>query len=300
MIYLRQKKYAKAILVFSIFFILASCIKDGNPPIPAYIYVPSIQFSSGDPAVQGSARHNFEDAWISVDGQIIGATNLPTILPTMISDTATAQVVRVYPGIEKNGISSARVIYPFLDPYEMTLDLKQGQTDTLFPVFSYNSLAQFKLVDDFEGPGVAFGQNLDDYPDSYMAKQSVEVFEGTASGQLVFDSLSPICYVASSIPSSGLQSSTVASHVYLEFHYNTNLPITVGLIAKKASGLEDLFVKGGVNSSGGAWKKIYFVLTEDIYSLNAQSYQIFFRAALPSGENITPRVFIDNVKFVHF
>jgi hypothetical protein len=290
------------ILLIGLLFtlIIASCIKDKNPPIPAYIYVPSFQLTNIDVASQGSANHNFTDVWISVDGQIIGANNIPTILPTMIADTATSQIVKVYPGIEKNGISSSRTFYPFMDAYEITLDLKQGKVDTVYPVFSYNPLAQFKIIDDFEGPGVAFGEDLDLYPDSYMTNQSIVVFEGQGAGQLIFDTLSPVCYVGTSADFSGLQSSTVASHVYLEFHYNTNIPVVVGLVAKKPGSANQYFDKGGVNSSEGNWKKIYFVLTEDIYSLNAQSYQVYFKSGLSFSDTITPKVYLDNIKFVHY
>ena len=112
------------ILLFSILLaiITASCIKDKNPPIPAYIFVPSFELTNLDPISQGSANHNFRDVWISVDGQIIGTNNIPTILPTMIADTSTTQVVKIYPGIEKNGISSSRAVYPFMNPYEVNLD----------------------------------------------------------------------------------------------------------------------------------------------------------------------------------
>ncbi len=277
-----------------------ACIKDKNPDIPAYIYVPYVNFVAGDTAVQGSARHNFIDAWISVDGQVIGATNMPTLLPAIISDTATNQLVRVTAGIEKNGISSSRTPYPFFDPYEISLDLQQGRIDTLLPQQSYNSLVKFIIIDNFEGPGVVFGDNLDQNPNTFMRVQNDEVFEGSGSGQMVFDTFNRECWVGTSFNYSNLQLPNTSSPVYLELHYNSNVAVSVGLIAKRAGAPDEVTEKGGMNPSGGAWKKIYFEISPDIFRLNAQSYQIFLRSALPPNFNTVPQVFIDNVKLVHF
>jgi hypothetical protein len=280
-------------------FVLSSCIKDKNPDIPGYISVPNISFQPLDTLVEGSSSHRFTNAWVSVDGQLIGANNFPLILPAIISDTASIQRVRVFAGIDNNGISSNKAIYPFFDPYEKLVNMRQGEIDTLYPVFSYNPDVKFINIDNFESPGVVFGNDIDQFPDSDIQKQTVDVFEGLYSGQLLIDSLNPECYVSTTFRYSNLQSPTVASPVYLEINYKTNVPITVGLIAHRSLGSDEVFIKGGMNTIEG-WNKIYFELTGDIYELNADAYSIFIRASL-TGTGVTDaKIYIDNIKLLHF
>jgi hypothetical protein len=236
---------------------------------------------------------------VSVDGQLIGANNFPLILPAIISDTASIQRVRVFAGIDNNGISSNKAIYPFFDPYEKLVNMRQGEIDTLYPVFSYNPDVKFIIIDDFEAPGVVFGNDIDLFPDSDIQKQTVEVFEGLYSGQLVIDSLNPECYVSTTFRYSNLQSPTVASPVYLELNYKTNVPITVGLIAHRNIGSDEVFIKGGMNTIEG-WNKIYFELTGDIYELNADSYSVFLRASITGRGQTEAKIYIDNIKLLHF
>jgi hypothetical protein len=280
-------------------FSFSSCIKDKNPDIPGYISVPSIAFQPLDTLLEGSTSHRFTNAWVSVDGQLIGANNFPYLMPAIISDTASIQRVRVFAGIDNNGISSNKAIYPFFDPYEKLINMRQGEIDTLYPIFSYNSDVKFIIIDDFESPGVVFGNDVDQFPDSDIQKQTTEVFEGLYSGQLVIDSLNPECYVSTTFRYSNLQSPTVASPVYLEMNYKTNVPITVGLIAHRNIGSDEVFIKGGMNTIEG-WNKIYFELTGDIYELNASSYSVFLRASL-TGTGVTDaKIYIDNIKLLHF
>ena len=286
-------------LTLFIFFGLSSCIKDSNPDIPAYIYVPNIIFNSGDTIIEGSSNHKFTHAWISIDGQLIGAKNFPALLPGIISDTSSIQRVRVFAGIDVNGIASSKAIYPFFDPYEIQLDLNQGKIDTLFPVLSYRPDVKFIIIDDFEEPGIVFGNDIDQFPDSKLNKQSNEVFEGLYTGEIVLDTLNPECYISTTFRYSNLQRPSTASPVYLEMHYKTNVPITVGLIAHRNIGSDEVFIKGGVNSIEG-WNKIYFELTNDIYGLNADSYSVFLRASLTGTGIVESKIFIDNIKLVHF
>lgn len=292
----------KLFLLFYIFTaasFFASCIKDKSPDIPGYISVPSASFQQGDSLVEGSASHRFTNAWISVDGQVIGANIFPVILPAIISDTSSIQRVRIFAGIDKNGISSSKAIYPFFDPYEQLVDMQQGKIDTIYPVFRYNSNVKFIIVEDFESPGVVFGNNVDAFPDSYIQKQSVEVFEGVYSGQIVLDSLNPECYVSTTFRYSGLQRAGIVSPVYLEMNYKTNVPISVGLVAHRNFGSDEVFIKGGMNPIDG-WNKIYFELTGDVFELNTDSYSVFLRAAL-TGTGITDaKIYIDNIKLIHF
>jgi hypothetical protein len=280
-------------------FWTVSCIKDKNPDIPAYISVPYVNFIANDSVIEGSSYHKFTHAWVSVDGQIIGANNFPVILPGIILDTASTQRVRVFAGIDNNGISSSKAIYPFFDPYEINLNLEQGKIDTVYPEFRYKSDVKFIIIDDFEDPGVVFGNDIDQFPDSDIAKQTTDVFEGIYSGQLKVDTLNPECYISTTFRYSNLQRQSTASPVYLELNYKTNVAISIGLIAHRNIGSDEVLIKGGMNPIEG-WNKIYFELTGDIYELNADTYSIFLRTSLIGSGVSDAKIYIDNIKLIHF
>jgi hypothetical protein len=278
---------------------LGSCIKDTNPDIPAYIYVPNIRFQPVDSTIEGSSNHKFTNAWVSIDGQLIGINEFPYLMPGIIADTSTSQRVRVFAGIDANGIASSKALYPFLDPYEAVLDLQQGKIDTIFAVQSYKPDVKFIIVENFENPGIVFGNDIDQFPNSRLIKQSNEVFEGIYSGQIELDSLNPECYISTTFRYSNLQRPNTASPVYLELHYKTNIPVSVGLIAHRNIGSDEVFMKGGVNAIEG-WNKIYFELTNDIYALNADEYSVYLRVTLTGSGVNDAKIYFDNIKLVHF
>jgi hypothetical protein len=293
---LRFRRFS-LILLSSVFF--NACIKDSNPDIPAYIYVPNIRFQSVDSIIEGSSSHKITNAWVSIDGQLIGINEFPFLMPGIISDTSVRQRVRVFAGIDANGIASSKALYPFFDPFEVELDLKQGKIDTLFAVLSYKPDVKFIIIEDFENPGVVFGNDIDQFPNSRLIKQSNEVFEGLYSGQIELDSLNPECYISTTFRYSNLQRPNTASPVYLELHYKTNIPVSIGLIAHRSIGSDEVFMKGGVNAIEG-WNKIYFELTNDIYGLNADEYSVYLRTTLTGTGINDAKIYFDNIKIVHF
>lgn len=290
----------KTLLFYFLVAVLGwSCDRSSEQvPVPAYIYVPNIQFQQGNPAREGSAAHNIVDAWISVDGQLIGVNKLPTLLPVILDESISNHQVTIRAGIEKNGISSTRTDYLVFRRYNEFRDLQSGKTDTFNPIVGYDTTAVIELVEDFEGAGIAFGEDLDGNANTVMTRQTDDIFEGDYSGRLIVDSANLECRLASTASFSNLQPSGTAFAVYLEMHYKTEVPIQIALIAHYANGQTETRFKGGVNPVG-FWNKVYFDFSEDIFQLNAQSYSLLFLVQntdrLPS-----PKVYLDNIKLVHF
>ena len=74
---------------------------------------------------------------------------------------------------------------------------------------------------------------------------------------LFFDTLTGEAFVGSTQPPlTNLQLPNVASPAYLELHYKTDVPLSVGLIAFRPGLQDEVFVKGGMNPIDG-WNKIY-------------------------------------------
>ncbi|BDS09903.1 hypothetical protein [Aureispira anguillae] len=278
---------------------MGSCIKDNNPSKPAYIYVENIFFESDTAQGQGSSSYDIVDAWISVDGQQLGANNLPTTFPAILDENFATNSVRISGGIKDNGITNTRAIYPFYEPYVANLVLESGKIDTFRPTLKYASNAHIILVEDFENPNQAiFNEDLDKNPNTKMIHQNTEVFEGNYSGLMVLDSANLDCTVATSTRYYNL-SSVASSPVYIELNCKTTTYVEVGLIAHYGASNTEILYKGGVNPSD-TWKKLYFNLTNEVYGTQATEYSVVFRALKHPSLDAAPKVYLDNIKLLHF
>lgn len=274
------------------------CIKDSNPPIPAYIYVPSMDFISRGYATDGTASQRITDAWVSVNGQLIGINNFPTLLPVILNDSTQDYTISVRAGIENDGILNKKFSYPFLTRHIETRRLEAGSVDTIRPSTGYDPTANIINLEDFEGVGVAFGADRDGNANTNIIKSQADVFEGSFSGQIVVDSLNIVCTAATTSFYSRLQPASSAFAVYLELNYKTDLPIAVGLIARYSNSSTEVIQLGGMNPKS-TWNKIYFNLSPTIFTKNAESYAVYFEV-INSSQKTAPKIFIDNVKLLHY
>jgi len=289
---------SSALLALVLLASLSACIKDSNPPIPAYIYVEDLQFQQRNPALEGSGSQRITDAWVSVNGQLIGADNLPVLLPVILNDTTEEYTIITRAGIEENGILNRKIDYPFFSWHVETRRLQAGEIDTIRAVVRYDSTATIEIVEDFENVGIVWGEDLDGNTNTSIIKSQEDVFEGTHSGKIVLDSGNLACTAATSVYYSDLQPQGSAFQVFMEMNYKTELPIRIGLRARYANGSTETTYLGGVNPKD-TWNKIYFNLTEEIFTKNAQAYAIVFDV-VNSSQLPAPKVYIDNVKLLHY
>ena len=121
-------------------FGLSSCVK--NNPLPVWLEINEWTLNAnptpGDPP--GALTHNFSDVWVYIDGKIIGVFEVPCKIPALVSGSCK---VTLYPAFKNNGLASTKKIYPFAEPYEITMDLKEGETYSFNPTTRYYSNTQF-------------------------------------------------------------------------------------------------------------------------------------------------------------
>ena len=278
---------------------LSGCFKGKGPSVPAYIYVESIPLIITDASTQGSGSTNIKDAWITVDGQLIGTNNLPALLPVILDEAFTQHDIRIAAGILDNGITSTRTRYPFYLPYEITKELSPGEIDTLSPFVYYDSDATIRWIEDFDQNGISLGGDKDNNEDTFIEKTQEQVFEGTNSGKLIFDDSTNLCAVESSLQFTNLQPDGTSFPVYLEMDYRTDVNIEIALTMYQNSILIDTDYIGGVKSSTGAWKKVYFNFTERVLGTGADEFGLVFRS-FKNDSVPDPNVYIDNIKLLHY
>ena len=108
---------------------MASCDQE-TVEEPAFLHIPSLGLVPEPGAVWGNTSSKVTTAWVEVDGINLGAHHLPATLPILM-DQEGPKEIRLYPGININGISSFRGIYPFYTDYVTTTTLKRGVTTTV-------------------------------------------------------------------------------------------------------------------------------------------------------------------------
>jgi hypothetical protein len=288
----------KRTLFFIPILLLLGCVK--NNPDPSWLEVTqwTLLSNTGLSGAEGELTHNFSDAWVFIDDEVIGVFEVPFKIPILKSGPCN---IKVYPTIRNNGISASKKIYPFMEVFEVNTELIQNQTITLNPVTKYNSMSQFS-IEDFEDPlnlNIMVDQNTSAIKSTPTSNIDLQSFNGNFYGLIQLNSLDST-WIASTQNQLNINKGRDA---YLEIdYYNTN-SLTTGLIYVKP----DNSTQNNPNirlqtqdPSSIRWKKIYIDLKELIgYSPNGSNYLQSFIASLDEGKN-EGEIRLDNIKVVYF
>jgi hypothetical protein len=261
------------------------CAKENE--VPAYLYIGS--YNTTTVFGQGSANQKITDIWVYVDGQAQGIYPLPAHFPVV--DLGKHEI-QVLPGVRNNGIKSNPIIYPFLKPYKINLELKSGKTDTLRPTTTYVEGDIFKMMEDFEsGNSVTVDRAGGTSPIRFA--QTLNGFEGKGASLSVSKS-NPLFEVAT-VGKAKLPDN--ATSIFLEMHYKTGTPLSVGVIGSSPSNSTGITSYKIVLFPNTEWNKIYLNLTNEVKDLRQTDFQIVFRSLLPDS---IPQatVQIDNLKLL--
>lgn len=274
------------LFLFATFICLffSTCVKENA--VPAYLYIPS--FTLTTTSGQGTAAHKITDVWVYVDGNLQGIYQLPAQFPVI---NIGKHDIQLFPGVRNNGIKSNPVIYPFLNPFAKTLDLASGKIDTVRPTTTYTSSTNFKILENFET-----GNSLNVDKDNTNAIRFSQVdngFEGKCAGLTMTKTNS---YFEKGI-SIKAQLPDALQNVYLEIHYKTQSPLSVGIFGSSATNTIGLTTYKVTLFPTDVWNKTYINLTNEVKAMRLTDYQIVFKSLLPDSIS-TATVLIDNIKLL--
>ncbi len=257
-------------------------------PVPAYIQITGVSVSSASGG--GSSSSKITNAWVYANDQDLGVYPVPHSFP-VISSGPTSLVINA--GIEDNGISATRNIYPFYFPDTLTLNLEGGKVYSMAPVFRYRTNAIFAYLEDFEMSNIFTKRSGD--TTLVVDHDPADVFEGLSCGEITLDAQHPSSEVETIAP---VAISTAASNnVYLELNYQCDQPFQVGLLARNGTAYISDY-SWNINTKG-SWNKIYLNMSGDVNTLNGDDYRVLIRAAY-DGVHPVSHILIDNVKLIHF
>lgn len=303
------KQLLRSLLVAFTFSAFFSACSTEEAAEPLYLKIDTIHLQT-DYSEEGTAHSNITTVWVYLNNEIVGAYELPAIVPVIPREGNNA--LRLFAGINTNGISSFRAINASFSPINLDFDFAKtgGAPDTLeIPenelIVGYRDFYEVIIVEDFDDPGLNFQRTV--FSDTNFVKvddaDSIFQFQAfgnnspepnTESGLIVLDDLNPqldlSSVVAYSIPP-GTQ------NLYLEVSYRTNAQVGFGLIANYPSGDQSDVTAGVLPKS--EWNKIYINLVSELQAfVGAPSYQILIRAQKP--DNIPEaRIYLDNIKLVY-
>lgn len=278
--------------LFSLLF-LTSCVKNNGAPTWLEVSEWTLIENSNANYDAGILTHDFTDAWVFVDNEIIGVFEVPFKIPILKQGNVN---VKVYPTVKNNGISATKKIYPFVEAYEFDTIFTSGSTVSIDPTTMYKERSKF-WIEDFEDAAIKLDDDVNFNTSIVVGNDTEHLEYGNFYGHVHLTQSDSI-WVAYS--NGQLVLPKLGREVYLEVDYkNTNSVIT-GLLAVTPSGTNsNVNVQMNAQSSVNMeWKKIYIDLKEVVsFYSDATYYVVSFQALLEAGL-VESDIYLDNIKVV--
>lgn len=281
-------------------FGLSGCVK--NNPLPVWLEINNWTLNANpDPSTQpngdpGALTHNFSDVWVYINGKVMGVFEVPCKVPVLVSGTCK---IVLMPTIRNNGVAVTKKVYPFVQQFETTMDLVEGETYTINPTTYYSSTTTFH-IEDFESNSITIQKdasvsspNLD-----LQVENNSAIGPWGRYGHLALDETNNLWVgvtPALALPKSG-------SQVYLEVDYRNTNTILTGMLEYQLSGNiidhDGYTIANQAGSNNIQWKKIYIDLRDVVSNTpSGISYKQYLKMQLDNGLSSSD-VYIDNIKVV--
>jgi hypothetical protein len=251
-----------------------------------------LQENSNATADQGEMSHDISQAFVNMDGEILGAFELPAKIP-VIGDGEHDFII--IPGIINNGISATKRRYPFMEQFEQRITLKKNDTVSVTPTTRYFSDLTF-LIEDFESPAIQF-EYANQSTVQFTREDDPEILQwGGYYGSIVLNEVDTLFSARTTfgevLPKQGAE-------VYLEMDYlNTNSMLTGVLSFGNGTFFEDPNIQLNPQENP-EWKHIYIELKE-LISFRTQSpfAEMNFTSVLDKTGS-DQYVLLDNIKVIY-
>ncbi|MDX5325298.1 MAG: hypothetical protein LPK80_03465 [Bacteroidota bacterium] len=295
----------KGLLLVGLLLFLIGCRKEEKKaPIPAYLSIPAIRMKT-DLATEGTASQRITTAWVRLDGEYLGAFDLPAEFPVIAEGNHR---VEVFPGINLNGQSAFRFENEFWVKYEEVINFEKEKVHYLnasqdsLPFTEYNPLANVVIIEDFDGTGLNLEATSKSDTSLLITTDSAEIFRdpsinepNKASGKIVLSKDTTIFELATiqtyALPKGG-------RNVLVELHYKNDIQFTVGVFANLPGQVIQAPVVTVFPSE--EWNKIYINLVSEVSGYpNATDFKIFIGGVTREGAS-QPKLYFDNIKLIYY
>lgn len=300
------------LILLGVVLSLLSCNKfKGSQEIPAYIKINPWTFTT-DYQREGAATHAITDAWIYIDGSLLGCFEMKShddgvysMIPALKVGKHTMQV---YPGVKLNSISSTRIQYPFYKPHVVEHTFTPGVIEEINPSTRYYStdstLVRFKMMEDFEEVNNIRLYKLDttyadlvqidhrENPNAWL--DPLDSLNHYRSGYIhIDDSIRRFCVASDKL----YNLPTAGNYVILELDYKCTDDFLIGMfIRTPQDGIMDkelIYLK-----KTDTWKKAYVNFSPTVTeNFNASYLKFYFSGSVDAGGSAD--FYFDNVKLIY-
>jgi hypothetical protein len=269
-------------------FAFGGCtIFDPAEEIPSYVRINSISLQINNAVIEGTGSQKITDAWVYIDGDLIGAFEMPVSVPVLKEGTHT---ILVLAGIKQNGLSSTRAIYPNYRGWSSTITLTRGEIVTVAPVVDYYPATNFVWMCNFEPPGVNIDASGGPWPNRLQVISGAQAFEGN-SGYVTLTSDTNEFYAQNNTP----LTFNGAFGIYLELNYKCNQNFVVGIYnTTTATYLPWCDVQASTE-----WNKIYIQLNDAVTTQPPNGIYYVYIAMKKADDVANPWLAIDNIKLIN-
>ncbi|MFK8054711.1 MAG: hypothetical protein AB8F78_01220 [Saprospiraceae bacterium] len=296
---MNSKSLLKAgVCLFAVATLFLGCAKEELDV--SYIYLPAFEILPS--ATSGDITTQITDVRVVLGAESLGFYPLPARIPILGSGS---QLVRLEPVVRVAGLASNRIVYPFYEVFEETLNLVPGTIDTITPQLNYRSSVSFAYVEDFEGSDPSFPLNLDDFTETEFVRSTANVRSGSGSGMATVTEDASVLEVATPVLNTNGQT---WNRIWLEMDfYRDESAITVAVLPETPETDETRLFRyeqgGNKKNEGesGRWIKLYFELVDNgIREFATEPFRIGFLSALDQTDtSTTADIVIDNIKVVY-
>ena len=275
------------LFLFFFLFLLSACKK--FKPADEAFFIRASSVSVKTTPTQGSGSHKITDLFLYVNGQVQGSYPVGNLMP--IVSKGKPVTINVQAGIKNNGIGETRLVWPFYKTIEVDTSVESGKTIDRSISFEYKTSTTFTFLESFDGAGIGIVNSAISESAYKIVDAGPESFEGRCIA-LELSSNQMISQIETS--SSGFSLPKNTADVYLELNYKGNEQFVCGLVGSNGELKPTMVITPQPN-----WNKIYVQLSTTINSEPMSNlYKLYFR--LLKLENSNPKIFLDNIKLVHF
>lgn len=261
---------------------------DPDEDLPSYLTIDTVHLTIDDPFTQGTASHKITDAWVFLDGDLLGTYEIPFTIPILTGEKST---IRISGGIKMNGIAATRVIYPFLGFYDTTFQIGPMDTITLAPRLSYKEGTDFIYLEDFELVNTL--QALPHSDTVVMIEEGPEAFEGLKYGAIYVDNDRPY-FIGRTQTGSRLFFPSSSPTAFLELNYKCNIAYYIYFVAEfPGDNVEIPILRVNPNEF---WNKLYVNFTP--YATAYPGASDYFLVFTVQETGSPGYLFLDNLKIV--
>jgi hypothetical protein len=263
--------------------------------MPAYIYIPKVDFSTNY-ATQGTQSNKITDVWVFANDALVGAFELPAMVPVIASGNTR---IVISAGVMINGVSNTRAINSLMNNYQATIDLQPSKIDTIQPSLTYATSTNFLWLEDFDNVGISLIRSATSA--NPVSRTPYKAFEG-ANCMAAITTLDNRIWQAETADDFAVK---ISGPTFLELNYRTTTTLNIGAMVINGGipqTIPYLSLRSTIDTATqqSVWKKVYVNLSSVVKSQGANArFKVIFSNIHNATDPQTDSIFIDNLKLMN-